>query len=422
MENRVMALFRPGSGGPVAAVWALVLVLICLGGFLGCGPSKGMRPGEEGFPLKKLKPRQYPRFEDSLGFKDLCTSLENSLTYFSRVPKGRTYTLGREVYPAGHMARSIEVFRDFLAGSPSVKELNSFIKKKFIVYESVGNPDHEVLFTGYFEPVYEGSLSPGPEFEWPLFSLPSDLLKIDLSLFSDRYKGHKSLTARVDGNRVLPYFTREEINLLKDFSARAEPVIWLKDRVDRFFLEVQGSGRIRVPGGEEIRVHYAGSNGNPYRSVGRYLIDQEEILKEDMSMAAIRNWLEANPLRMDEVLHHNPSFVFFQQEEGGPYGSIGVELTPLRSIATDHKLFPWGGLGFMMAALPDPEFPAPRDQWAPASFFVMNQDTGGAIRGPGRADLFCGSGTLAEFTAGNMNTPGRLFFLVLAQPDSPGDF
>lgn len=394
----------------------LVLGLICVCGFPGCGPSKEKLPADAAVYLKKLNPRQYPRFQDSLDFRDLTAALENSRIYFSRVPEARTYTLGREGYTAAHMVRSIQVFQDFIATRPSDRELNAFIRKNFVVYESVGGRDRDVLFTGYFEPVYEGSPEPGPGFEWPLFPLPTDLLKIDLSLFSERYRGHQTLTARVDKNRVIPYFSREEINRLKGFSDRAKPMIWLKNRVDRFFLEIQGSGRIRIPGGEEIRVHYAGSNGNPYRSVGRYLIDQGEIPKEQMSMKAIRDWLDDHPSRMDEVLHHNPSFVFFQEEKGGPFGSIGVELTPLRSIATDHKIFPWGALCFAVTALPEPGSDLPRNQWRPVSLFTMNQDTGGAIRGPGRADLFCGSGEYAEFTAGNMNIPGRLFFLVLAEP------
>jgi len=132
-----------------------------------------------------------------------------------------------------------------------------------------------------------------------------------------------------------------------------------------------------------------------------------------MSMQAIRTWLELHPQRMDEVLHYNESFVFFQKEEGGPYGSLGVEVTAFRSIATDTKLFPKGALCFMQAKLPDKVNINPLKEWEKASFFVLNQDTGGAIKGPARADLFCGNGNYARFTAGHMNEYGKLFFLVL---------
>ncbi len=396
----------------------LVLLAVCCG-LSGCKPDEPAKEktqkiaGTPALPLKKLFWGEYPEFDDCLDLKGLNASIDSSLTYLSRVPGDRTYPFGKETVTARHMIRSLKVFQAFIARSPLPEQVNAFIEEKFQVYESVGNPEGQVLFTGYFEPTYEGCLKPDETCPYPLFSLPTDLLKIDLSLFSDEYSGHKALTGRVDGRRVVPYYSREQINLQQGFETKAQPVVWLKNRVDRFFLEVQGSGRVLLPNGKIIRVHYAGSNGNPYRSVGRYLINKGEIPKEEMSMDAIRAFLEKNPDRMDEVLNHNPSFVFFQKEEGGPYGSLGVALTPFRSIATDQRVFPKGALCFVMASLPEKGVYGPRDQWPTASFFAMNQDTGGAIKGPGRADLFCGNGRYAEFTAGNMNNPGRLFFLVL---------
>ncbi|MCA1794567.1 MAG: MltA domain-containing protein, partial [Desulfobacteraceae bacterium] len=213
--------------------------------------------------------------------------------------------------------------------------------------------------------------------------------------------------------------SRRQINAMTDFHQRALPVAWLESRVDRFFLEIQGSGRIQTPNKEVLRVHYAGSNGNQYRSIGRYLIENREIAKENMSMQAIRQWLEDNPHRMDEVLHHNESFVFFQTEADGPFGSIGVKLTPLRSMATDYRLFPRGALCFVQTALPGPDVienvgvSTDLDHWDNVSLFVMNQDTGGAIRGSARADLFCGNDEYATFAAGHMNIRGQLYFLVM---------
>ena len=152
---------------------------------------------------------------------------------------------------------------------------------------------------------------------------------------------------------------------------------------------------------------------NDVEDIDKFVSRINEILKENMSMQAIRTWLELHPQRMDEVLHHNKSFVFFQKEKDGPYGSTGVKVTPLRSIATDRRLFPEGALCFMQAQLPDKININPLKTWEKACFFVMNQDTGGAIKGPARADLFCGNGNYARFTAGHMNTYGTLFFLVL---------
>jgi peptidoglycan lytic transglycosylase A len=398
--------------------YGFVLILLvgvgCLGFISGCGGVK--EPVEiEQKPLKKLSVRNYPQFFDSRSFDGLARSIEQSLVYFNRVPLSRRYAYGTEMFDAGHMIRTLERFQALLADNLSIEELNARIKEEFIVYKSAGGDAGDVLFTGYYEPTYKGSLEQDSTYAFPVYSTPVDLLQIDLALFSDQYKGHKRLTARVnpDTRRVVPYYSREQINNISDFLDRADPVVWLESRVDRFFLEIQGSGRVTLEQGGQLRIHYAGSNGNAYRSVGRYLIEKNEIAKEDMSMQAIRHWLEQNPHRMDEVLHYNESFVFFKTEDGGPYGSINVEVTPLRSIATDQRIFPNGALCFAQAALPDPELLEPLEQWGSTALFVLNQDTGGAIRGPGRADLFCGNGPYAEFTAGHMNTRGQLYFLVL---------
>jgi len=400
---------------PVRPGWIFwFVVMACF--FSGCYP--GIKEEITQFTvLKKLKPETYPVFVDDIEFQGLMTSIDNSLLYFRKVPFERKYYYGKEIYTAGHIILSLETFKAFLEKQPSFKALNDFIKSDFIVYAAAGNEDGKVLFTGYFEPVFEGRIEKSDEFSFPVYSRPDDLLEIDLSEFSNIYKGHKNLVARVnDSRRVVPYYSRKQINDIKDFYIRSKPVVWLKSRIDRFFLEVQGSGRIDLGNGDVLRVHYAKSNGNEYRSIGRYLIDKKEILKENMSMQAIRTWLDQNPERMDEVLNHNESFVFFQTEEGGPYGSLGVEVTALRSIATDSSLFPKGALCFMQAQLPDKKISPFLKKWENTSFFVLNQDTGGAIKGPARADLFCGNGDYAEFTAGRMNQYGKLFFLVL-KPD-----
>ncbi|WP_413908516.1 murein transglycosylase A [Desulfobacula sp.] len=409
MKNN-LKVTRKMSLKPIWIFW-FVIIACC---FSGCYP--GIREEITQFSsLKKLNPETYPLFVDNIEFQGLTASIDNSLLYFKKVPLERKFHYGKEIYTAGHIILSLETFKAFLEKEPSGKALNDFIKSDFIVYEAAGNEDDKVLFTGYFEPIFDGRIEKSEEFLYPVYSRPQDLLEIDLSAFSDQYKGHKRLMARVNDStkRVVPYYSRQQINAIEDFHTRSKPVVWLKSRVDRFFLEVQGSGRINLGNGDVLRVHYATSNGNAYRSIGLYLIGKNEILKENMSMQAIRTWLEQHPQRMDEVLHHNESFVFFQTEDGGPYGSLGVEVTALRSIATDSSLFPKGALCFMQAQLPDKKNSPYLKEWENVSFFVLNQDTGGAIKGPARADLFCGNGDYAEFTAGHMNKYGKLFFLVL---------
>ncbi len=401
-------------------ICVVVMGLLCL---WGCDPHRGRPPGERpDTALVALEPEEYPAFMDSLDFQGLDQSIDQSLVYYRRVPPKRRYDFGGDVFTADQMIRSLEVLKTFLKTRPSTRALNTFIKGQYQVYASTFNSDPGVLFTGYYEPTYGGSRTPDQRFAYPLYGMPSDILQIDLSRFGEKYKGLGKLKARVEKNQVIPYYSREEINTDPGF--QGEPVLWLENRVDRFFLEIQGSGRVETPEGETLRVHYAGSNGQAYRSIGRYLIEKGEIPREKMSMQAIRQWLEANPQRMDEILFHNPSFVFFKTEEGGPFGCLGTAVTPVRSIATDSKVFPRGALAFVRTALPDATdmvrkedkkgWTGPgRKDWPRVSLFVMNQDTGGAIKGAGRVDVFCGNGEWAEFTAGHLNVRGSLYFLVL---------
>ncbi len=393
-------------------IWQLALILM-LAGTWGCRDQNNVAEIYNQ-PLQKVASSDLPEFMDALLLQDLDAAIDQSLTYFGRVPETRTYVYGKDLYSAAHMIRSLETFKSFLADNPSTKALNRFIRKNYTVYKSVGGSKQDVLFTGYFEPTYPGSREQGEDFPWPVYSMPDDLFQIDLSQFSDKYKGHKRLMARLDekARQVRPYYTREEINTRGNFAQRAIPVVWLASRIDRFFLEIQGSGRVSLDSGEILRIHYAGANGRKYSSVGKYLIDTNEVPKEKMSMQAIREWLSAHPDRMDEVLHTNDSFVFFKEGHGGPFGCIGVAVTPVRSIATDSKLFPKGGLAFIQTALPS-RIGQSKDVWPRASLFVLNQDTGGAIKGPGRVDLFCGAGEWADYAAGHMQARGQLYFLVL---------
>nr|WP_320189762.1 MltA domain-containing protein [uncultured Desulfobacter sp.] len=392
-----------------------LLLILLLAGPLGCRNQKKVEPLRVN-PLVKVSKSDLPEFSDALFLQDLRRSIDQSLVYYKRVPATRTYVYGPDVYTASHMILSLETFKHFIATRPSAKKLNRFIRETYTVYKSVGGVNKDVLFTGYFEPTYPGSRTPGPEFPWPVYTMPDDLFQVDLSEFSQAYQGHKRLMARVDpkSRRVKPYYTRKQINRQSDFEQKAPPVVWLANRIDRFFLEIQGSGRVALPHGEIMRLHYAGVNGRKYSAVGKYLIDQNEVPKEKMSMQAIRKWLTTHPDRMDEVLFTNESFVFFKEGEGGPFGCINVAVTPVRSIATDTKLFPKGGLAFIQTALPA-AVGQPKEAWPRASLFVLNQDTGGAIKGPGRVDLFCGAGDWADYTAGHMVARGQLYFLVLTQ-------
>ena len=395
------------------ALFAVGMFLFSGGCFLSSTPKE--TPIQKS--LVKLSEKQFPTFKDTLANPDLVRALEQSILYYGKIPGDRKFKLGESTYPASHLKQSLTFFLKFIQQKPSSDELTLFIRKYFDVFHSPGrNGKGEVLFTGYYEPSLQGSLIPDEKkYPIPLYSFPRDLVRVNLPRFSAKYKDEPMLSGRVtSNNRVVPYFTRAEINAKKDFYIQAQPIAWVSSLTDRFFLEIQGSGRVELDNGEVLRVHYDGKNGHPYRSIGRYLIDQGEIPREKMSMQAIRAWLKANPLRQKEVFHHNPSFVFFRKEKGGPFGSIGVPLTPIRSIATDRSVFPRGALCFVETSMPPRDsLDSATDQWDRVSGFVLNQDTGGAIKGPGRVDFFFGHGPWAEFAAGHMNHSGSIYVLVM---------
>jgi membrane-bound lytic murein transglycosylase A len=301
---------------------------------------------------------------------------------------------------------------EILSQHPDPEELSREIRKRFRLYRAVGRPGNsKVLFTGYFEPVFDARLESNGEFRCPLYQRPPDLVKIDLSLFNDKYRG-ESIVARIQENSVVPYYSREEIETEKPLEGRGLEIAWLKDPVDVAFLHIQGSGRLRLPGGEFLTVGYGASNGRPYRSIGRYLLDEGLMQREQMSMQGIRQYLAENPELRERVLNHNPSYVFFQVLEEGPLGNINIPITPGRTVALDARLFPKGALAFISCQKPVVNPEGRITEWVPFSRFVLNQDTGGAIRGAGRADLFWGSGPYAEVAAGHLQHDGELFILI----------
>jgi membrane-bound lytic murein transglycosylase A len=389
---------------------SLILILFTLSG---CSVFLKVPDVTSKTSLKKLKISHYPEFSDDHAYKDLGLSIEQSLVYLRRVPADREFSFGKDLFTAAHLIASHELFLTFLQKNPSRKELNRFIASNYDVYQSVGsNRRREVLFTGYYEPTVLGSLIPTEDYRFPVYATPSDLITIDLSLFSERFSGEK-IVGRNTGNTIIPYYERKEIDELETFSEDCEILAWVKDPVDLFFLQIQGSGKILLPDGNQLHLHYHTTNGHPYRSIGKLLIDEGKIDREEMSMQKIRSYLHANPDAMDRILNHNPSYVFFKLEEEGALGYLQVPLTAERSLALDRRIFPPAAMVYIETARPvmDPE--GQIETWETLKGFVLNQDTGGAIRGPGRADLFWGNGPYAELAAGHMQHPGAFYFLVL---------
>ena len=391
----------------VILVYAMIFALwVC-----GCKPM--VKPPTRENAMERISSWSYPDFSDDMTYNDLEDSILQSLSYLNKIPADRQFIFGKDQYNTEHMIKSLQHFLDYIQTRPSRQDLNGFIQSDFRIYRSVGRDGKgEVLYTGYYEPLLKGSLVRSEHYRFPIYTRPRDLITIDLSLFNDKFKGEK-IIGRYTDRSVVPYYERSEIETDGVLEDKAEVLAWAKDPVDVFFLQIQGSGKVRLDNGEVFNVHYQTTNGRPYRSIGKLLIDEEKISVTDMSMQKIREYLHNHPDEIDAVLNYNPSYVFFKIEPNGPLGNINVKLTPGRSIALDRRIFPPAALAFIETEKPLIDDAGQIQNWQRFSRFALNQDTGGAIKGPGRADLFWGYGPYAEIAAGHLKHPGKLYFLVL---------
>ncbi|MGD9878012.1 murein transglycosylase A [Desulfococcus sp.] len=383
------------------------LLLLCL--LAGCAAP----PPPEG-PLVVLDPSSFPEFSDDMAFEGITESLSESLKYLKRVPADTAFRFGSDVYDAPHMIRSLERFQAFIAKRPDRSVLSDFIRSHYRVYRSVGGDTGRMLFTGYYEPFLQGSLSRKAGYAHPIYGPPEDLAVLDLSDFSEKLAGHK-IVGRVAGKTFVPYHDRNEIDGEGVLLGKAPVLVWVADPVALFFLQIQGSGKVFLDDGDVLNIHYHSSNGRPYRSIGNLLIRENKIPQAEMSMQRIRAYLNTHPGEVERIFNYNPSYVFFSLEKDGPYGAIRAKLTPGRSIAVDRSVFPMAGIAFIQSQKPVAASKGAGgvSKWVSFSRFVSSQDTGGAIKGPGRADLFWGSGSYAETAAGHLKHPGELYFLVL---------
>ena len=291
------------------------------------------------------------------------------------------------------------------------KAVRQFLETRLEPY-LLTNPDGSAsgLVTGYYEPLLRGSRTRTAKYTQPVLGVPPDLLTIDLSDVVPDLKNLR-LRGRLVGNRVVPYYSRAEISghgLEKSYPEKV--LLWVDDAIELFFLQIQGSGRVKLPNGSMVRLGYADQNGHPYKAIGRVLADRGDIPIEQASMQGIQAWARANPSRLPELLNANPSYVFFREMpvkgngEEGPQGALGVPLTPGRSIAVDTRHVPLGAPVFLSTTQPNSAVPLTR--------LVLAQDTGGAIRGVVRADFFWGFGADAGAQAGRMKQAGQMWVLL----------
>jgi len=290
-------------------------------------------------------------------------------------------------------------------GATNTAAQRTFYETWFTPYQ-VFNPDgsDQGMITGYYEPLLLGSRHKSKHFAYPIYSVPDDLLKIDLSNVYPQLKGMR-LRGRLQGKKIIPYYDRAEIDA-DSTKLKGRELFWVENEVELFFLQIQGSGRVELEDGSRVMVGYAGQNGHPYVSIGKKLVEMGELKLEEASMQGIKNWADKNPDRLTALLDQNPSYVFFRELPStlsGPLGAMGVPLTNEYSLAVDPNTVPLGLPVFLATTQPNSAKPLNRLMYA--------QDTGGAIKGGVRADFFWGFGKLAGARAGSMKQSGRMWVL-----------
>ncbi|MHC4268788.1 MAG: murein transglycosylase A [Planctomycetota bacterium] len=364
----------------------LVVVFLFMTLHIGCSTAVKkplLIPIESGVGLSEiLDPNQMPDFRDNFDKGLLLESISNSIAYFK---KAKTYpTAFNSIgFSPERQIETLEFFREGYLRCNNSQERNEFISDNFRVFQAIGKKyEGKVHFTGYGTPIYDGSLIPTEIFRYPLYSKPANFRK--------------------------PYFPRREIqehNLLRGYE-----IAYLKSKLEAYLIHVQGSGQLRLPSGEMIYIGYAGDSGHSYTSIGKLLVTDGKIPEEQLTLSVLIKYFDQHPDELDYYLSQNDRFIFFNKvPHAVPHGSIGVPVTSMRSVATDKKVFPPGGLVF---AIIEAKI-AGDNKWSQErAFFALDQDTGSAIKTPARADVFFGIGDNAMEKAGNLNTYGKLYYLL----------
>lgn len=382
----------------------VVLCLLCL-----IMAACAKRPVTDYSPTPEGKARNITRQIDIhkqglSSWNDLGPSIDCSIAYVSKKNASATALhRGTLTVTWGELRASLLLMRNLL---PQLDANPELLSERFKFIKLTKDPK----FTSYYEPAIEADLRPSSVYAYPIYAVPDDLQSVDLTPFHPRFKG-QTLFYRMEKGKVVPYFTREGIDSDNKLASKGLEIAWAKDPIDIFFLQVQGSGRLILPGGKEKHVLYAGKNGHEYVSLGRVMKEMGLLNADDVSMQSIRAYLDRNPQKTKELLNTNPSYVFFHLSDSGPYGAINQPLTPKVSLAIDPALLPLGGLLTFTVPLPEKGPDGNFKSGSPLTGIGLAQDTGGAIKGH-RLDFFSGYGEEATWIAGHMNTAGSVWLML----------
>ncbi len=356
-------------------------------------------PGQSA--LRKITdPYEIPDF--TMACFDLAqvqTAIDRSLNYLQKPSSQQFFPLGDVTH--ARAVDSLKAFSEMMNSRLTARSMNEAIRAKFDVYMSVGCDNvGTVLFTGYYTPIFDGSMKQTERFKYPLYKMPKDLIK---------GPDGETLGQRGTGGVVTQYPPRAIIESTKMLAGTE--LLWLSDPFEVYIAHVQGSAKIRLPNNKLITVGYAANNGHDYQSISKELVKDGRIRTDQLSLSAMIDYFKNNPALVDTYVWRNPRFVFFKIEDGEPRGSLNEQVIPLRTIATDKSIFPRGCLTFISTRLPRETGGTVSNQFY--SGFALDQDTGGAIRAPGRCDVYMGIGDQAGRLAGQTYQEGKLYYLFL---------
>ena len=347
--------------------------------------------------------------------KGLQQALDRSMAFLATRPDKERLHFGRNAIPVHAMYQALSRLKRCIDQGMGTEELTRIVQKTFRIYRLNDHASgfhveqESLLVTGYFEPEIKASSRRSERYSYPLYGVPADLVRINLKKFDDNLPD-RTLWGRVDGHNLVPYHTRWEIDYRN--ALKGTPVLaWLQSPVDGLLLHIQGSGILEFPDGSKRFIHYAASNGRPYHSIGRWLLDKGILKPSDAHWPGIRNWAERHPRQFQEACRINPRYIFFKWEKRGPVGKTGQVLVPMTSIALDPAVYPLGGLYFLNIPTTSTSQNIKKGLKS-FSGLVLAHDTGSAIKGPYRVDLYCGTGEKAAKIAGTLKRAGELFVFV----------
>lgn len=403
--------FRGPYGGSRRMIRALVLLMLCVITIFGGIVLSRYAPKKERewLPTNALTAIAPLMVSDDGDAASFLAALRESSAYYAALSETARVQLGPEQRTVLQVRQFLEEIDRIVSTSGLGSALNDYLMQYGSFFEPA---NRTAFFTGYYEASLRGSRTPSDRYAFPLYRRPPDLISVELDQFIAAlpHSMPSQLRGRINGTALLPYHDRRAIDSDGALRNRNLEIVWVDDPIEAFFLHIQGSGRVELEDGSMIRVGYADKNGHAYRAIGGWL-KSRKFLSDPVTMGSIKQFLRERPELQREVFDSNPSYVFFEERTSGPLGSLGRTLTPLRSIAADARLLPKGAIAFIRVTLPSIRGAPPRQ----LARLVFIQDTGGAIRGPGRVDLFTGAGVEAEEIAGPLQANGELYVLAPKQ-------